>query len=312
MVVVIVGCVSLIVSWALPASEISPPIYLKHSVDELNSAGFLLWEREIYMPNGGVNSPHRQFVAAEKMLFVIGSMEEGGWELLAFDSDTGNLVWSQAIRGTKFLVDTNRNLIFVDDDLFLVAFNVLTGEEIWRIDLPWSHTVSDIFMENEQLYVRARKGNRSAQEIFYQIDNLNAPTISQIGYHEIQVSTEHYETGQAMDDLVVAQSGFRLRIYDKPLLASSDHLWQVEDPVISNVVLSNSAVFYLTNDGTLHIVDPWTGDEISWIKFVPEIPIYEIHDSQNRVYLIAFDEKASRLFVILGSGNQMFAIQLNP
>lgn len=83
---------------------------------------------------------------------------------------------------------------------------------------------------------------------------------------------------------------------------TQEMVWYTEENIVSNVVISNSTVFYLTTANKLIAADLETGEELGFVQFSGG----EIKEEYDQGFYVAANHN-NQIFVHLGQSNQLFA-----
>lgn len=96
-------------------------------------------------------------------------------------------------------------------------------------------------------------------------------------------------------------------------ISTGQLLWRSDLGVISNVVVSDKAVFVLVESGNLLALNPITGQEIPALRISFENKPFILYSTRTSAggYFLAYDNENHILFVALGDSRQLFAFKLN-
>lgn len=248
-------------------------------------------------PTGLATNTENIFLAWPGTQKISGDTQFGAAKVVSYDL-FGDQVWSQSIGGarriTKMIV--NQDTISIDgsfsSNYYLLESSTgkvtnSTPKEndryIWFIDEETAYEYGDIYDS-----LKAVNMTSGVTTWEYLIDNqvYLAPILTN-GVIVIRTRENHYV-------------GHVLAI-DK---ATGDLIWEMPD-ALSNVVVTDSIVHYLTNDLLLRSVDINSGEIIGETDFTPS----KAMDPINNVYQIATDE--DMIFIYFGGAHQLSAFSFD-
>jgi outer membrane protein assembly factor BamB len=199
-----------------------------------------------------------------------------------------NSVFTLSVEGDSLSVSLN-------PDKFS-QLNATTGENIKTL-----RTDDTIFLRTEQItYIRKPYLNTlSAYET--NTDNLIWDGV---------FDKEIFQPPVFTDDMIYVRTDKALgRIYALER-ETGKKLWRTDRVVVSNIAVSKSTVFFLTQDGLLLEQDEQTGEIVSSVVFTNS-PFLLAGDTEAGGYYVAYDEKTNHVFVVLGDSRQLFAFRMN-
>lgn len=228
-----------------------------------------------------------------------GEMEWGAAKVVAYDINTGDVVWSKIIRGARSI-----DSLVVSDATVSVdgAFSshyytydaktgvLLTKREKTKENFVW-------FIHNGIQYERI-----SGEATFQAVDTGTGTINWQSG-----ANYAVFQPPMLSHNIIVARSGEAkfLGLAFGVDATTGQTLWEYQN-IIGNVAVDGDVAYFLTRDIQLWAVDIKTGNRIGTVSFSPNA----YPDSVNNPYHVA----ASNGIVVayLGEGQQMFAFRFLP
>lgn len=213
----------------------------------------------------------------------------GAAEIMAIDLQSG-LLWTQPIRGTH-----GADLIVLTDDTVSVDGS---GDNDFLFDLDSGRIIEDreksghnytLALEDQIAYETLRGG-------FIRV--VNRETNATIWTSEF-IAYTFYQAVFTDELIILGSSNSGVLGLNK---ANGEVLWEIED-ILSNFVVSESAVFFMTNDMELVAVDVQSGEVVGKITFSQQ----EVeNDFKNQIQVAANDDT---VLVYLGDGQQLMAFR---
>ncbi len=265
----------------------------------------LLWVQTVFAPSFW----GRQLAATNGKVFFIGALSQKGKSgLVAVDSKNGNELWHVF---DARIVEVGHEIVYTNSDGSVVAYT-LTGKKLWQTK-HWGKFINSLDLVDGKLYVESG--------YYYLMDAVTGDVLSTSSRFD---STErNYDPdlrwffGVApafVNGLVFTPQGnypweSAAIAYNKE---SGNILWRSEDNVISNVVATESLVFFITHEDELRILDASTGKFLEKLQIEPSINYFERETQPyTRVYQLAVDQTTQTLYVLLGDSNQLFAFRIH-
>lgn len=268
--------------------------------------GEVQWQKTLFSDSAALLTANSQYVLVSIPGGKVASPFQS-WDtaqIMAYDSITGDQVWSEQIPGTRgistaYIVDESVYALGGYDKAFQLAID--TGQILneTRLGLLASHDEqTDYFLEFEGL--RA----------------VNTKTGESLWFHKGSV----YPPPQFLEEIIIAGGSTLNRLGNVTALSrrSGDVLWKYEN-VISNVAVNDSAVFFLrmgenavwdgesVSDVQLLVVNMQAGTIIASITFDP--PNLTFGSRRFRYNVAVHDDIVS---VYLADGRQLVALRFSP
>jgi outer membrane protein assembly factor BamB len=266
----------------------------------------LLWTQQVYV----LSSAHKniQCLATKDVILLVGSQDSNDIpKIFALDGNDGVLLWKFDDVGV--LADS-ADSVFIGSQTTVYSVDAETGVIKWQKKLPGiGHITSMMYYEN-LLFV-----NGSAYP-FYVLDT-DGKIISR--YSQVEAFRSAYSAvpfyptlpfGIVIDDdIQIVQTGdglYSADIYDRN---SSAELWQIDRNSISNFIVYNDQILWITSDGAIKIADKYTGNVVESFNVVPSVDFFNPDiNIQYSGYYLCGDNQSKNLYIILGDSRQIFAI----
>jgi hypothetical protein len=258
------------------------------------------WEQQAYILSNSFRTV--QCVATAGVIVLVGSQDVTVRpKIFALDGKTGALLWD---------FDSAGVLAYSDDGLFI-------GEEtkVYLVD-PRTGLVRNI--TGMMYYDKLLFINGTGIYSFYVIGN-DGQTISKhtqpLDFHSTYKKVPFYPDlpfGYAVsDDIFVEQRGNILYsgyVIDR---LTNELLWHVDQDSISNFVILNNFVYWVSSDDQVKIANKHSGNLIETIKIAPSIEFFDANIAkQHAGYYLCGDNEMGFIYLILGDSRQLFAIEI--
>lgn len=270
----------------------------------------LLW----FLPNIFIEaSPGKtDLIASNKRVYIYGSMdinERSG--INALDAFTGDLLWkSGSMRLDALTVDSEG--LYIGESGgggSILKISPDNGEVLWSRSFWFTSGVEHLIVYEEILHAflvpdkhrvfRTLDGNSIVSML------INAPP-----YFDSVVCGEVYQTPVYTSDTVYYRTGEGLALGEVCAvdIYTGKLRWTSKMKVVSNVAVTNNAIFTITENGDIVTLNPSTGEVMSILGFVNNEPLV-LYEPRVEVgnYFVAYDEEDNILLVYLGDSRQLFA-----
>jgi outer membrane protein assembly factor BamB len=284
-------------------------------INHQSSISALWTQQDIYIsPNEST-----RLVAVEGKIIFIGSITpDNSVRLIAFDENTGNLIW-QLGNNNAITLAASSSMLFVGEVGNVTAINPNNGEIVWSSGLPFTNGVTKLLIRNNILYVDTASRNhflldtetgKVLQAISYSVDNASNPDVPVWSNHK-------------MDFEFVENISFFQKQIDWPNITeveivatdeiSGTKLWSSTLSIMGQAAVNPLGIFVLDTNGKLLRLDTKTGAINKLIQFVPfPNKLYECPSGGFRDYgyYLTADNNSQMVFIYLGDGAQLFAYRL--
>lgn len=224
--------------------------------------------------------------------------------IIAYDSATGDQVWSEKIPGTRGI----RTAYFIDESVYALG----GYDRAYQLEAE-----SGQILNKTRLELLASQDEQA--NYLLEFDGLRAVdsnTGETLWFYEGSV----YPPPQFMEEIIMAGGGQRNLLGSALALdrRSGDLLWKYEN-VVSNIAVSNSTIFFLKMDGNavwdgkyisdvqLLAVDMKTGTLIASMQFTP--PSLSFGSRSFQYNVVVHDDV---VLVHLADGRQLIALRFLP
>lgn len=266
-------------------------------------------------------------------------------DLLAVDTATGEIRW-QGLCGDNYIAaDAHRVYCASGSDPFapvsLVASDIQTGAQFWETPLPFENAIGIEYLALVDGTLAVRTYNRG-NGAFYSIDpgsgailNAISEANSIVGMSRGQTiewygdslvvrgqggwtarldtdsSTYDYQLGAPLilNDIVVVQNGYYAASPITALDRTDGHvLWRYAGNSASNLAVDGQSVFFVTDHGTLVVLDASSGELLSSLQFEPPLP--DDYDFANDSLLVA--AQGGLVVVYFEDARQLTVLEYRP
>ena len=277
-----------------------------------NDSYTVLWDRSnIYIEDGVTLG----LATSSNNVYILGSIDvKESNRLNAVDAITGNSAWKTDPK-TLFTIFANAEGLYMGESGIggkVVRYGTNTGKAIWSKSFWDSGGVSHLIVydNNLNIYLSPDKHRvlktSDGKEIFLS----KSPP-----YFDSGVCGYIYQTPIYTDNKIYfrTERGLEKGEICAVDMSTGQLLWRSDLGVISNVVVSDKALFVLVESGDLLALNPITGQEIPALRisfYNKPFILYSTRTSAGGYYL-AYDNENHILFVALGDSRQLFAFKLN-
>ena len=197
----------------------------------------------------------------------------------------------------------------------VIGFNTVKGQKAWYTSLPFSRSVTHMYAADDNIlidtvssryFVLETKSGEILQTIDYSDDNDKIPSWREIplgAYWQAPVYYNHYFYSREGKNY-----GYAFAID----LDNSTVLWKTDDNVISNISVTPSYAYTLTEDGELLEIELMTGQQRVIVEFdaVPFNLTTTPSGGYVYSYYVAAGSDERIIYVLLGDSAQLYAFQL--
>ncbi len=193
----------------------------------------------------------------------------------------------------------------------LTAYDSDTGQILWsKSTLPWSRYISCFWVNNNLIYVETNNAHYLVQadsgRVLQEFDqSLTAEDIHELAFQlglSFEQIQQEYSRNVVFVGPVIIKDG---KAFDRQ---TGEFLWKI-DGIISNIAATESIVYLLTKDRKLLGLDPDTGEVKASVQFRPIPTSIGNHGFDNAFY-VAIDEEAGLVYAFLGDGAELFAFRV--
>jgi len=251
------------------------------------------------------------------------------------DSLNGDEVWEIANAGNGELIIDGEQLYYgAVGWAKVISYNINNGKSAWSTSLPWAHSVTDIYFANDKIFVHTNDSEffvlsndgeildnfSETFRVFLEMDNvLYMEALSSVKAVEISSKQEiwHLRLDDGYTHAPIFENGtifIRTRGSSPTYIYSIDQTtgavnWKVSREVLSNLYLSGDKIYYISRDGFLISIARSTGDEISRVKFSPDIDLNALTGD----FFITGDPANDIIVVSFAGNHQIMGIKvINP
>jgi len=289
---------------------------ISYQIVEVNGALEELWSHSALFVDKRGGLCLSFIVAADKKVFIIGNFDQPGSEtLIALDALKGTLLWSNnSSDNSQYTgLSVTSNFLYSGSNWkpTIRAYDLDTGEVLWSKRLsgryiPCFRVIENlIYVEtnNDRYLIQADTGKAlhnfdrtvTAEEAHRLVGQLGGDPMA-------QTKLEYFE-----DVVLTEEMLFRgARAIDRQ---TGELLWEFKGRIISNVGVTPSTVYLITQDRKLLGLDARNGEVITWVQFDPIPATVGTHGYDNAFY-VAADEEAGIVYAFLGDGAQLFAFRI--
>lgn len=244
-------------------------------VPVINFKGIITW-RESWMKD----PTHSPFLIDGNRLLFAGYMQEPdkskhnnfrelNSELLCIDINSGQVLWQDWIGMPDLLMDEGHILYVPTTRDFvppgLIAYDIFSGKKLWETRFPHKYGDIDTFYQlSQELFVTVHLGH--GQYSSYIVDG-ETGTVKQSFEGE-----ERYTGNESVisDGVALRHRSLGYGPVTAFHLGGEKLLWGFYEPVISNVAVDDSTVYFVTMSTQLIAVNVQSGEILSRLSFAPE------------------------------------------
>lgn len=249
------------------------------------------------LPGIYINSNLQPLITADSgKLFIVGSNNISKHPtVMAFDGNSGNLLWQSLHDGLS--ISSTESKVIVGGAGKVMALDEKSGEVIWSTVVQ--ARVIKIIPVDSRLYIYGASGGHN-----YILDVDNGDILE-----------DAPETYTSEPDIMLGNVTY-LRNGNGTVLAINEangqELWRDNVNAISNLVVTSSSIYVLSQDGRLLQFDPQTGNKNNITTFTPSDFLQRSEQTLEFPYYLMSDQSIGVLFVYLGDSAQLFAFQIQP
>ena len=82
--------------------------------------------------------------------------------------------------------------------------------------------------------------------------------------------------------------------------------WKKTQSILSNLYITDKAIYFINNDGSLSALDKLTGNDVTNVKLLPPIDI----NNSNSGYFVSGDPANNLLALYFGDNSQIMGLQI--
>lgn len=270
----------------------------------------VVWEKQFYP----LNSISRivQCAATDGILIAIGSLDGvENTKIYAFEGISGNILWTY---NDAFVTVMTEHGLFVggnQDDILLIRPN--DGKIIWQLKLNSTGSIRNMMYKDGLLFVNVNG--------FYQYFVIDSK--GQIVSKHKQESSfyNEYEDVHFVPNLPfgnAARGEFYIRQFGDILYSAAAYtnstdkpLWESETYSISNFLLYQNYVLWVSPDDKIIKADKTNGQVLDEIEITPSFIFFDNNpDKQHAGYYICGDDKENLIYLLLGDSRQLISISV--
>lgn len=286
-----------------------------------------LWTRSsLFMPPG---EDVPLLMIDDRVFLIASTTRNASASLLGLDTSNGQTVWTQLRSGSQIVY--NSKYLFLGEQGLVTAFDLYSGERVWRTRLPVPKAVEYITADEDKVSVDVAPTHyyvmdANTGEI---IDSSTATQTPPFFYNDHEtlefgvgmrsVWAEDKQSGKEVwrqtlnIDIVQSPllSGNRLLVKEGHLAlvyafdtATGTLIWQSQEKAASNIAVDNSILYFLTLNGQLMAVNAETGQLLATLEFTPNTPLA---DPYERGYYVAAHN--GMVAVYFGDSRELFLLR---
>jgi outer membrane protein assembly factor BamB len=268
----------------------------------------VMWDQQFYVPSSGFKAI--QCVSKEGGIFVVGSPDPTHKIMIfALTGKNSDLLWSFNSSGR---IAVSEHGLFVGDGTSAYLLELQNGQIKWQTQLLDAKNITSVMYDNDLFFVNATGVHT------YFVLNKDGQVITKYlhasdfhsNYKDIPFFPNlpfGYAIGQ---NIYIEHRGNALYsgyVYDA---ATQKPLWEMERDSISNFLIFNDYVLWISPDDKIKIADQMSGKLLDTIAITPSIGFFDSDaNKQAAGYYLCGDEKFGLIYVVLGDSHQLFAIE---
>ncbi|MDA0245251.1 MAG: hypothetical protein OT477_17690 [Chloroflexi bacterium] len=239
-----------------------------------------------------VYSPDHIFIGHHGTGKAIDSSLEGAGGIMAYDIDQEVVSWREIISGTRQIQSlfANSHQVAIDSD-FARRYYLLDSQ---------TGAIVETYATTGPYYQAG--GNMG----FWFSDDKSTPAVDFWAARLSNVWQNPVILADG-DMLIRTREGHVQGQIKRIDSQTGDTIWELNQLVLSNVVASPSAFFYLSPSAELIAADLNTGQTIASVTFTPA----QVQLGEDRGFYVATNE-SNQIFVYFGDSRQLFAFQFTP
>jgi outer membrane protein assembly factor BamB len=254
-------------------------------------------------------------VASKGKVFIYGSLDiNKSSSIIALDGPSGDLVWQTTPIPPSTLF-ANQGGLYVGEaggGSRTVSFDADNGKIIWSRNFPNSSGVECLFVFNDKLHEFLGTGKHVI------LNPINGTKVSSLTtdvppFYSSTVCGQIYQPPVYMGDTIYFRNGRGLELGQvcNVDIYSGDVRWKTDIDIVSNVISTNTLLFFLEENGDLSVVNRDTGQVIPDKAISFDKKPFILYNARREVggYFLASDPQSNILFVYLGDSRQLFAFQ---
>lgn len=268
---------------------------------EENSEYTVIWNRTDISINPNDQRPN--MVGGSGKIIVNGRKNEplASRKIYGLDSLSGEYIWEANDADSGQLIIEGRYLYFgTVGGARVISYDIYNGELVWSTSLPWTQSVSEIYFAEKKLFIytsdfeffvlnsngeilsNLSKSTNGSFRVFLEKNNMLF-TEALLAIKAVDASSRQevwnlslgnqYTHSPIFSDRTIflrTWNGSDVSIYSIDQMTGVAN-WKVSANAISNLYVAGDKLYYVSWDGCLVSLDSNTGNEISRVKFLPEV-----------------------------------------
>jgi len=267
------------------------------------------------------------------VFIVEGWNNQQSLSLFSFDSVSGEMLWQ-----TPFNSYMPGDMVSQDAIVYrgtsgaanVQSYDAENGKLIWKTNLPWAHSTSEIYFADNKIYVftsdnmfftlnKQGKILNSRHETFttyveignilYLEENISLKAVDSTTREELwRVKTDDRFTHSP----IFSDEEIFLRTWAVPsFVYSIDQKtgkvnWKVSQDVLSNLAVSDDKIYFISFDGYLIVLDRDSGNELGKVKFSSPFDLTKGTDG----YFISVDPTNNVLAISFADNSQILGLKI--
>ncbi len=288
-------------SWTTPAPPhtliLSGPIFSK-----------MVWDRQFYVLSSSFKDV--QCTSSEGMVTLIGSPDSANKPMtFTLSGSDGSLLWSIDSAGSLAI---SKYGLFIGDGTMAYLVDTQAGQIKWKKQIPGADNITSVMYSNDLFFVDA-KGvytyfvlSKDGQVISKYLQASDFHSV----YKDIYFFPDlpfGYAIGQ---NIYIEHRGNALYSGYVHDISSHELLWERQRASISNFLIFNSYVLWISPEDKIKIADQISGEILETITITPSIDCFDNDaNKQTAGYYLCGDTISGLVYVILGDSHQIFAIK---
>lgn len=286
-----------------------------------------LWTRSsLFMPPG---EDVPLLMIDDRVFLIASTTRNASASLLGLDTSNGQTVWTQLRSGSQIVY--NSKYLFLGEQGLVTAFDLYSGERVWRTRLPVPKAVEYITADEDKVGVDVAPTHYYVMDANTgEITDSATATQTPPFFYSNHETLEFHVAGSSVW-AVDKQNGERIwrqdlniEIVQSPLLsgnrllvkeghvafvyafdtATGTLIWQSQEKAASNLAVDNSILYFLTLNGQLMAVNAETGQLLATLEFTPNTPLA---DPYERGYYVA--AHSGVVAVYFGDSRELFLLR---
>lgn len=253
-------------------------------------------------------------VSSPGRIFLLGSNSKfSESNVIAFDSQTGNLLWqSNDTNGQSIISLQSKVVVGGIGEVF--ALDISNGNTLWSTSLPLSRSVTNMYNLKNLIYVD------TVSSRYFVLDENSGEILQTVEYDASNLpywrnipNGAYWQSPVFYNNYVYGRTGLRIGRAFAIDVDNTSELWSTSDNVISNIWVTSSYAYVVTQDGKLLKINLKTGQQKVIVEFdlTPFKLTNQATGGFEYSYYIVVDPGDEKLvYVLLGDSAQLFAFQL--